>query len=645
MTEDKIIPEITSVAKVQGNSHALPHTYKGMIARILKNIFSVHSLQIKESDLEQSLIHVDTSAFSNGLLTISIFGKYQKHALKFFIEMLSNWLMPGQKFSFSGSFSSEFAMPSFGPSIYMVVEAVVHVGTKFNLESLRNNLEGIESEILLGMQSAFYAKRILEAKGTSPDTKTALIQEHIAHLMDWRPGLADQNLINEMHHFLVVSRDEFKEVRKSKHLSRIIAIQYYFKKMLFKKDVEDKRSLLLKIFRSEIDSTKSPRNVLGIVVGINFLRDKEIFEKRQLMHAIQNYIPDVVFVENSFLDNRRSHERYCSFYLEIEKKNGKKFTSEEISKLRKMLPKDLLDVVEELVHPIFMPRNEEEIMRNILALSGEVKFLRDLPQVSISFDEQTYSKIAFTIIVMRVVNPGDDAIKELFEKAETSLEYVHDRCKTVGYLRSKYIKEATVFRVKINKDEFIRIDNSIDLNKARQAVVFELLKVMGEFRDFNGGMITKQNELLMDVKALLINETRFNDLLLENFFFSMTPIVMRTILEPQAIRSLFTLLLDTIQLPLGGEESYKVNFESSEGFVYAMIKSDEGIKKEEFNSALAVLHAKTSELAFTYVKVHDIHYNGFIFRCSDIVRQQQFVSVLSNAASRYFLTPKAIVNS
>ena len=84
----------------------------------------------------------------------------------------------------------------------------------------------------------------------------------------------------------------------------------------------------------------------------------------------------------------------------------------------------------------------------------------------------------------------------------------------------KHRKEASVHRVKVPKEQFLRRDHSIDLYKARQTVVSEISRVVGEIRDYNGGMISKQNELLCSVKRLLGDMKNSDELLLENFFYS-----------------------------------------------------------------------------------------------------------------------------
>src|SRR5262249_28102216 len=150
--------------------------------------------------------------------------------------------------------------------------------------------------------------------------------------------------------------------------------------------------------------------------------------------------------------------------------------------LSKELPIDLKDRIEHLMHPVFMPRNEEEIVRNVLSLSSQIKYIRDIPQLTISFDEQTLTSLFFTVILVRVLKPDSRPIQDTFRRGETFLTYIHDRCRSLGFLRKKYLKEATIFRVKLAKGKFLRRDHSIDLNKARQAIFDELTRLLGDLR-------------------------------------------------------------------------------------------------------------------------------------------------------------------
>jgi hypothetical protein len=635
MLEDGHLPDITVVDKDQ--EHYFRSLYKRIVQKILLEIVPVNFFERKDFEAALPIFKSNTCDHPIGTVTFFIFGKYQKHTLKFLIDMLSNWLIPGRRLNLTRVFSSEFCIPSCGSSIYLACEILIQTQSQADINQINTTLSILESEIRLGMESPFYAKRILEVKGLTTDAKTALIQENIAHLIERKPHYFDFNILTEMQHILVICRDEFKSQRSSRHLSRIIGIKYLFRKSLAAKlQAANKRHLFLKIFRTELQVQNQRKNVLGIIVGFNFLREKEVFEKRHLMRAIQNHVPNAVMVENSYFDDSRSPEPFCTMYLEIEKSSGEKFNQEEILRLRQALPIELIDGIEQLMHTVFMPRNEEEVMRNILSLSSEVKYLRDLPQVMINFDEQTYSKLIFTIIIVRVLKPGGDSIAELFLKGETFMDFVHDRCKTVGYLRSKYIKEATVFRLKIKKEDFIRRDHSIDLNKARQAVVFELLRIIGEFRDFNGGMILKQNQLLSQVKSLMADEATFNELLFENFFFSVTPIVMRTVLEPEALKKLFLMLQETLTTVPKNGKNYLLHTSKEPSFMFVVVKSEDSFNLDEMTRALAVMQPKSSEIAQAYVKVHDHNYNGYIFRCTDPLRQEQFGSIIHQTVEYMF---------
>lgn len=636
MAEDGYLPEITSVIKDQSEEPSQP-IYKEIVYNILGQLVPPNYFQQKDLDTESPIFKSELCSHAPGKLAIRVFGKYQKHAFRFLIEMLSSWLLPGRRLSFMNVFLSEFCIPSLGSSPYMICEIIINVNSQIDFEQIKSNLSVIESDVCLGMKSSFYAKRILEVKGLSIDAKTALIQENITNILERKPQYFDFDVLTEMQHILVICRNEFKSQRSSRHLSRIICVQYLFRKSLaLKSQFTNQRHLFIKIFRAELQLQDFKKHVLGIIVGFNFLKEKEVFEKRHFIRSIQNHIPNAVWVEGSFFEDRRSPQNFCTFYLELEKCDGKKFTHEEIAKLRKTLPNDLLDGIEQLVQSVFMPRNEEEIMRNVLILGAEVKFLRDLPQVMIAYDEQMQSKLSFTVIVVRILKPGGSSIQQLFKESDTNLEYIHDRCKTVGYLRSKHSKEATIFSVRINKDEFIRRDHSIDLNKARQAIVLELLKIIGEFRDYNGGMISKQNELLQEVKSLMEEEDNFNELLLENLFFSITPIVLRTVLDPEILKTFFLLFQETLEKAFDAEKPYDLQILKRPSYIFIVIRTREQINQEEMMLALNSLQARSSEFATAHLEVHGIFCTGYIFRSPDSARQEQFISTIQNALLNLF---------
>ncbi len=277
-----------------------------------------------------------------------------------------------------------------------------------------------------------------------------------------------------------------------------------------------------------------------------------------------------------------------------------------------------------------MPRNEEEIVRNVLSLSNQIKFIRDIPQVTINFDEQTPTSLFFTIILVRVMKPDSASIQDLFRRYDSFLNYIHDRTRSLGFLRKKYLKEATIFRVKLSKEQFLRRDHSIDLNKARLTIFNELTRILGDLRDYNGGMISKQNELLSHLRELLGDRAKFNELLLEDFFYSLMPVIMRTVMDPRALKMLFLMNIEAIEKGFFTGEEYSIKIKNDTEFVYVMIKARDLSIKEELGRIFTKLQVPSSDLTHSYVKVYDASYMGYIYRCDDAEKQKEFCYTLQN---------------
>lgn len=636
MINSETLPEIAAIYDLPSENPNSP-LYRQAIIHMLEKILPAPWHEIR-NEFQEMLPILSSAPCSQapGHFSFYVLTRNRPNIFKFFFDMIGNWLVPGKRLNLVLTYAADFRIIELGAGSYTICEVMIHVENQEELEQITSNLPIIETEIRLGMKSIYYARRIMEVKGLTSDAKTAMIQEYVAYLVTRLPKHFDYDVLTEMQHVLVLCRDDFKEARDSQHLSRMISVQYLFRKGIREalKRSEDKRHLQLKLFRSKVMTPAGAKKVLSIVIGVNFLRDKEVFEKRHMLSAIQNLMPHVEAVENSFFNNRRGTEHISTLYLEIQKIDGSDFTSQDIRLLRRELPNDLKDRIEHLMPPVFMPRNEEEIMRNILSLSSQIKYMRDIPQVFISFDEQTHANLFFTVILVRLVKPGTCSIQEMFKSSGTFLEYIHDRCKPVGFLRKKYAKEATVFRVKLSKENFLRRDNSIDLYKARQTVCLELLRMIGEFRDYNGGMISKQNEVLQEVKKQLGGEVRYNELLLDNFFYSLTPVIMRTLLEPDVLCTVFMMLLESIEEGGLGGDTYRLMTKFDHHFVYLLIKSDDRTIKEEITRTINKFHLHSSELANAYVHVYDMHYLGYIYRCDHPYKQHQFSQIIQSTLNK-----------
>lgn len=646
--------EIVSVFENLGEEETNLH-YRNVLLNRLRKILPESYLLKPDSDYAKMhhrlsfhalLPHATYSSLAQAPGNISFFvlSKYRSSSFKFFFEMVSRWLIPGKRLNVVLVYATDFRLPEISDEVYTVCEVMIQVTEQEELELIRKNFPIIQTEICLGTDSAYYARRILEIKGLTADEKTAVLHEYIASLLKRRPQNFDQDIIAEMQHLLVLCHDNFKASRTCRHLSRIIGFQYLFRKNIRAYIIAApfKRHVVLKIFNSEIQTKNEKTKVLAISLGLNFLREKEIFEERHLLRTIQTIVPGVISVEGSFFMNKRDTDNIGLIYLEVKKENNERFSIEEIRKLRKDLPRDLKNRIERVIHPVFMPRNEEEIMRNILLLSEQIRFVRDIPQVFISFDEQTDFELFFTVILVRVVKDGSKSVQELFEQTNTCLEYMHDQKKIIGYMRKKYPKESTVFQVKIAKEEFIRDDHFVDLYKARQAVAAELVFILGQYRDFNGGMISKQNELLEEVKGLLRNASGFNKLLLENFFYSLQPVVKRTVIDPQSLKILFGMLLEASLEGLP-QEGFLIKMIDQETDNYVIILTDDVALREEVQRTLQKMQLEQSELTTAIVKFHDFTCLGYIFHSDEPAAKTRFNLSINQAVDDWHKKNESLV--
>lgn len=564
-------------------------------------------------------------------LTVTLLTKQRQNASLFLYDMISRWLVPHKNLNVELFFSLDFTFSKVSEEKYSVMELQVQLSSENELEEVLNNMRSIETEVRLGITSDYHAKRILEFKGLSADRKTALIQEKIGSLIQSRSKDFGRGIFSQMQHFLVTCRDEFKAIRDHNHISRIISNLHQIRKLLQEKVslFPGKRHLFLKFMKTKLNLLHTQKHVLGVLVGMNFLKEHEIFEKEHLVQAIKNYIPEIKLVENSFFSESQENS-IQALYLEIEKESSGEFSFEEIQNLRFVLPQYLKDHVEHLVHPVFKPRNEEEIVKNIVLLSQELRFVHDIPQVIISFDNQTPSELHYTVMFLRILKPRDPALKDIFEHCPAKVKFVLERVKRLSLFRKKYFKEANVFKVVLPTREYLRADHSIDLARARKKILDELCRIFGEVRDYNGGMILKQGEAFDILKESLGEIATQNERLLEKFFYAIFPGEMATTVRTEYLKSLFMMLFNATK-SLSDRPKGIVSFKREAKTVYFLCPVEQGEMKKKILGNMENLIIFSSECLSCDVRFGDADYLGYIFFEDDAEKQGQLIANVNQA--------------
>ncbi|MES2121538.1 MAG: hypothetical protein V4492_02030 [Chlamydiota bacterium] len=588
---------------------------------------------------------------------------------RYLCDTFSRWLIPGKFLNISSVRSLNFTFISYPENNLYFHQLLLDIDNDRDLAVIKDNWIHLEREIRLSILSVRHARKIVSAKQLSSDQKKAMIEENLASVIDiplnhlsdnvfnhmhhllmqlssedkikqiqeqispylaQKPKSFDREIFQEIKHFILLFEGEFTASRDLRHVSRLISFLFLFRKTLTRLllSAPEKRHLSLKLLKTKIGSSQAKsKTVLAIVGAMNVLRENELFEERHIIDVISHCLPPIDAIPNSIILDRRSHDPIRLFYLEIEKQDKTAFTLQEIQDLKKELPRELKESVESIVHPVLMPRNEEEIMRNTLLLSQQLKFVSDLPQVIISFNAQTEESLLFTVILLRIVRSNTRSLTEIFSSIPSEIEVQEIETRKVGLLRKRLPKEANVFKVSLNKKKYIRKDFTIDLFKARQAVSKELGRILKGIRDFNGGILSKQQEVFHELRAL-VNETSSNkDFLLENFFYSISPPLRQSLIPAASLKALFTLMQEALEADFKNEPYFlKAQFENDQLFL--MAASPYPRIKEELSTLLTKLQIPTAELSYTYVNAYGISCLGYLYQNRDPNIRNLFFSTL-----------------
>jgi len=572
-------------------------------------------------------------AFSLFLLCSS---DWNRKTVLFIEEMLTSWLVPNKQLKLLSSRNLDFQLPYWKNPLFFI-ELLIHIPDEKTLQAIQKQLPGIADGLKLGALSSTHAKHILEMKRLSLAGNTSFIYDSVAELIRRYPKRFSHDIFREIQHFLAHCRKDFRQIRDHRHMCRIICAHYIFQKAL-EKDVKlfpHSRHLYLKLMHTHLHYPFGLKKVLGIAICLNSLQDYESFELRHILKAIQQLIPHVRSPQDSYYSHRNEENHLLTVYLEVEKTKGGDFTLDEIRSLKKELPNELKNSIEYLSPSLFIPRNEEELIRNIINLSQELRFVRDLPQAIISFQDQHNDVLRFNVVLLRILNKNSRNLSKLSRLLPTNVHFIPERVANVGYLRKKYIKEANVFSLEVENQLFLRKNHSVDLVKARQYVVKAVEKMVGNFRDYNGGFLLKQNEQLEAIKETLGEQGRQNAFLLENLFYSLTPSIMQTYIAPEKGKMLCSLFLETLEIEIPNHDECLKKTRIEHDTLAITIKTSHPEIKEKLTGALKQLEIDSLQLAVASVEVDRMHYQCYLYLNPSQEQADQFLNVIDRTVSSW----------
>lgn len=347
----------------------------------------------------------------------------------------------------------------------------------------------------------------------------------------------DDTVINDLVLFYSLAKKKHLDHRAPNHLLRLVLSIYHMQKKLLSLSAmaSHSRHLMVRWLPTDLLFPFSSKPVAGCVIGFNMMDRCELFDEENIIVALQKHFPELQLVKESYYRHHSQHENLRMFYFEIEKKNGFPFAFSEGKQMRINLEEKLRNSIQRLVPSVFMKLNQEEVYKNVLILSEEISSVDDIPQVYITLDRYSGREVVFYVSLVQV----SLATKFSFKEGLFGCSFVLERIVPVRHLNGCPI-EAHLFRLCLPCDSsLLRSDGSLDFYAARQRVVSILTTAIGEFRDYNGGLLIKQQELLYSFKETLPEIALSDSELMETFFHAIVPLEKQALLDPKILSSLF----------------------------------------------------------------------------------------------------------
>lgn len=304
------------------------------------------------------------------------------------------------------------------------------------------------------------------------------------------------------------------------------------------------RNIVLKFLPTHLTFSFANKRVLGCFIGATMKSEHETLSCDDLQFFIQKSFPNYQFVPRMSYVHLTPQPLAKMIYFEIEKKSGGLFSLHERQQIKHLLTEKLEEDLPHLVRPVVVPRNQEEVYKNILFLSQEIRSAEDLPHVMISLEQQKGKELVFLVTLVHASSRRSTNLESLFSKENPQVKFVSESQYPVLFLKTGHPVTADIFRLHIlDNSSLPRIQGAVHFYEARRYISDLLHRVLGEFRDCNGGLILKVDEQLAWLKSHFHALSQKDWNLIETFFYSIVPLEKQATLPSLDLQHLFSIFL------------------------------------------------------------------------------------------------------
>jgi oligopeptide transport system substrate-binding protein len=381
------------------------------------------------------------------------------------------------------------------------------------------------------------------------------------------PGNIDSSMINDLFVMYLLASKKFLDHRNTTHLMRVVLSIHLMKKKLLREEIflSNDRPIEIRWMSTKLQFPFSSKSVMSCLVGFSALDKYELFDEENIVLTLQKHLPGLKLVKESSYQHVSQHTSIEFFYFEIEKKDGTTFSLQEQNLLREKIEEKVKNSIQMLSPALFVGNTEEEAYKNILVLNQEIQSLYDLPQACINLDQQTGNEIIFRVTLVYVSPFHRFSLKDRF----LNCKYVLQRSLIVRQLEDHPV-EAHIFHIHLSlESSLLKSDGSLDFYAARQKVTALIMNAIGEFRDYNGGIIIKQQELFQGFKERFPDFAKDDPGLMETFFYSIMPLEKQAVLDLDSLSNLFSFFIKNQHknLPEKSNCYLKINLQEQQVFL------------------------------------------------------------------------------
>lgn len=601
--------------------------------------------------MHSSLDNEKTSIFS---ISSIIPAKMTLGAGSYISETFSRWLVPGKQLSIVKGNSTVFVFESVPDTPYFLHQIYLKITNQNEIPIIKRQFPLLADQIKINTSIVKHARSVVASRSLTPAEKKALINTNINSLihtdqnsskksifeevnqlitpfsaeektkkiqknLHWlsenKPLIFERDLFTELKTLLLLLSDNFIANRGHKKTTKILSYIYLFRKFLLekRKNQPDIRHTIVKIF-----NFSGEKKVVGILVCLNFLNKSELFDEKHLLKSIQAVVPSYNVVGDSLFIDTRDNHHVKTLYIEIDVSSSKSTVSLIIKSLRSKLLKEIKNNIQMLHQSLFNPHNEEELFKNTVILSQQLRYVNDIPQVMINFRSQSNHYISFSVLLARIIKKNAKPVGEHFASLDPNIEIQRHKKKTLGTVRKKHPKEFHSFEILLPKKQFIRKDFSLDIIKARSFVYKQLCLAFGDIRDYNGSLIHQKNEMVKIIKKELKEKKLTNEILIDHFFYNMEPHYIGHIVPRRIIQYALITINDLIEKTVID----KIHIQKHQENNYTMIFILQPINKHTHTQKKPSSNLSSS-IAYSSFTLYEISINCFIFSdCSQEKRQQ-----------------------